>query len=37
MAASKSPAVSEDAKAEIEFYLRQKRRIKPGRRHLPGA
>jgi putative ABC transport system permease protein len=31
MAASKSPNLSEDAKAEIEFYLRQKRRIKPGK------
>jgi putative ABC transport system permease protein len=29
-ATSKTPALSEDAKAEIEFYLRQKRRIKPG-------
>lgn len=29
-AASKAPEVSEDAKAEVEFYLRQKRRIKPG-------
>jgi putative ABC transport system permease protein len=31
MAASKSPNLSEDAKAEVEFYLRQKRRIKPGK------
>ncbi len=31
VAASKSPQVSEDAKAEIEFYLRQKRRVKPGK------
>ena len=31
MAASKSPSLSEDAKAEIEFYLRQKRRVKPGK------
>jgi putative ABC transport system permease protein len=31
MAASKSPELSEDAKAEIEFYMRQKRRIKPGK------
>jgi len=31
MAASKSPQVSEDAKAEIEFYMRQKRHIKPGK------
>ncbi len=31
MAASKSPELSEDAKAEIEFYLRQKRRVKPGK------
>ena len=30
VAASKSPQLSEDAKTEIEFYLRQKRRIKPG-------
>jgi putative ABC transport system permease protein len=30
MAASKSPQLSEDAKAEIEFYMRQKRGIKPG-------
>jgi putative ABC transport system permease protein len=30
MAASKSPQLAEDAKAEIEFYMRQKRRIKPG-------
>jgi putative ABC transport system permease protein len=30
MAASKSPQLSEDAKTEIEFYLRQKRRVKPG-------
>ena len=30
IAASKSPQLSEDAKTEIEFYLRQKRRIKPG-------
>jgi putative ABC transport system permease protein len=27
---SKGPSYSEDAKAEVEFYLRQKRRIKPG-------
>jgi putative ABC transport system permease protein len=31
MAASKSPQLSDDAKAEIEFYMRQKRRIKPGK------
>jgi putative ABC transport system permease protein len=31
MAASKGPSLSEDAKAEIEFYLRQKRRVKPGK------
>ena len=31
MAASKGPNQSEDAKAEIEFYLRQKRRVKPGK------
>jgi putative ABC transport system permease protein len=31
MAASKAPNLSEDAKAEIEFYLRQKRRVKPGK------
>ena len=31
MAASKAPELSEDAKAEIEFYLRQKRRVKPGK------
>ena len=31
MAASKAPNLSDDAKAEIEFYLRQKRRIKPGK------
>jgi putative ABC transport system permease protein len=31
MAASKSPQLSEDAKTEIEFYLRQKRRVKPGK------
>src|SRR3989440_7281026 len=30
MAASKAPNLSEDAKAEIAFYLRQKRHIKPG-------
>jgi putative ABC transport system permease protein len=30
MAASRSPQLSEDAKAEIEFYMRQKRRVKPG-------
>ena len=30
VATSKGPQVSEDAKAEIEFYLRQKRRVKPG-------
>src|SRR5688572_20136287 len=31
MAASKSPEVSEDAKAEIELYMRQVRRVKPGK------
>jgi putative ABC transport system permease protein len=31
LAASRSPDVSEDAKAEIEFYMRQKRGVKPGR------
>ena len=31
IAASRSPQLSEDAKTEIEFYLRQKRRIKPGK------
>jgi putative ABC transport system permease protein len=31
VAASKSPQLSEDAKAEIEFYLRQKRHVKPGK------
>src|SRR4051812_11355542 len=31
MAASKSPALSEDAKVEIEFYMRQVRRVKPGK------
>lgn len=31
MAASRSPQLSEDAKAEIEFYMRQKRQIKPGK------
>src|SRR5205823_8824553 len=31
LAASKSPQLSEDAKAEIEFYMRQKRHIKPGK------
>ena len=31
IAASKSPEVSEDAQAEIEFYMRQKRHIKPGK------
>lgn len=30
VASAKSPEVSEDAKAEVEFYLRQKRRVKPG-------
>ncbi|HEX8524983.1 MAG TPA: ABC transporter permease [Tepidisphaeraceae bacterium] len=30
-AASKSPERSEDAKAEVEFYLRQKRHIRPGK------
>ena len=30
MAASKSPNQSEDAKVEIEFYMRQQRRVKPG-------
>jgi putative ABC transport system permease protein len=30
VAASKTPELSEDAKTEIEFYLRQKRRVKPG-------
>jgi putative ABC transport system permease protein len=30
MATSKKPEASEDAKAEIEFYLRQKRHIRPG-------
>ncbi|MEA2736341.1 MAG: putative transport system permease protein, partial [Humisphaera sp.] len=30
VATSKGPALSEDAKAEIEFYLRQKRHVKPG-------
>src|SRR2546430_13985064 len=31
IAASKSPQLSEDAKAEVEFYLRQKRHVKPGK------
>ena len=31
IAASRSPERSEDAKAEIEFYLRQKRGVKPGK------
>jgi putative ABC transport system permease protein len=31
VAASKGPEMSEDAKTEIEFYLRQKRRVKPGK------
>jgi putative ABC transport system permease protein len=31
MALSRRPEVSEDARAEIEFYLRQKRRIRPGK------
>jgi putative ABC transport system permease protein len=31
VANARSPEVSEDAKAEIEFYLRQKRGIKPAR------
>jgi putative ABC transport system permease protein len=31
LAASRSPEVSEDAKAEIEFYLRQRRGVKPGK------
>jgi putative ABC transport system permease protein len=31
IAASKSPELSEDAKAEINFYLTKKRRIQPGR------
>src|SRR5687767_7028064 len=31
VAASKSPELSEDAKAEVEFYMRQKRGIKPGK------
>jgi len=30
MAASKSPEVSDEAKAEIRFFLRQKRNLKPG-------
>ncbi len=30
MAASRSPALSDDAKAEITFFLRKARRIKPG-------
>jgi len=30
MAASKSPEVSDEAKAEIRFFLRQKRHLKPG-------
>jgi putative ABC transport system permease protein len=30
VATSKGPQVSEDAKSEIEFYLRNKRRVKPG-------
>lgn len=30
LAASKSPALSDDAKAEITFFLRKTRRIKPG-------
>ena len=31
VAASRGPEMSEDAKTEIEFYLRQKRRVKPGK------
>jgi len=31
LATAKTPEVSEDAKAEIEFYLRQKRGVKPGK------
>ena len=31
VAASRSPELSEDAKAEVEFYLRQKRGVKPGK------
>jgi putative ABC transport system permease protein len=31
VAASKAPELSEDAKTEVEFYLRQKRRVKPGK------
>ena len=31
VAASKAPELSEDAQTEIEFYLRQKRHIKPGK------
>ncbi len=30
-ATSKSPALSDDAKAEIEFYMRQKRQVRPGK------
>jgi len=30
VAASRGPQLSEDAKSEIEFYLRQVRRVKPG-------
>ncbi|HEV2295448.1 MAG TPA: ABC transporter permease [Tepidisphaeraceae bacterium] len=30
VAASRSPEVSEDAKAEVEFFLRQRRGVKPG-------
>ncbi|HYO10647.1 MAG TPA: ABC transporter permease [Tepidisphaeraceae bacterium] len=31
LAASKGPQLSDDAQAEIEFFLRQQRRIKPGK------
>ena len=31
VAAARSPEVSEDAKAEVEFFLRQRRGIKPGK------